>query len=370
MATSEQSSGRIDFLDGVRAVTASYVVAHHIWEIVYPDGNPHGLVGHLTFGLHFGNFGVAVFIVVSGYSLMLGPARNGSRLRDGVPDFIRRRFLRIVLPFWIALAISALIGLTLLREPSGSLWDNAIPVTWPKFLSNLLLLQDVIEVHSINYVFWSIALEWHIYFAFPLLLWAFRRASPPVVASTALLVTSVVGFVFTDGPELLSYFSFFGCFAVGAWAAKASHDIRRGPADSRWGRYATPGAGLLLLASVLIALTTRSYQLADPVLGAAVACALVAMSTGRLRAARRVLASRPLVWLGASSYSLYLLHAPVIHALFVHVFARLGLLTYDPLSLVVLLPVGLVAAILLTRVFYHVAEVPFIPKKKVVAQAP
>jgi len=71
---------RLAFLDGLRGLSALYVTLFHLGA---PAGLPLGisLAWEWT---HFGRSAVGVFIVLSGYSLMLPVARSADgRLRGG-----------------------------------------------------------------------------------------------------------------------------------------------------------------------------------------------------------------------------------------------------------------------------------------------
>ena len=98
---------RLDFLDGVRALAALYVVAHHIWLTTYPKYPLNTGPWYLGW-LAYGHLAVAVFIVVSGYSLAIGPARRGLALGSSA-RFFRRRAWRIIPPYWAALALSCVV---------------------------------------------------------------------------------------------------------------------------------------------------------------------------------------------------------------------------------------------------------------------
>ena len=110
---------RVEWLDGVRALAASFVVLHHVWLMSFngfPDNNGPWLTGWLAYG----HLAVAVFIVISGFSLTLSPSRHGYSLSEGGWGFLRRRFWRIVPPYWAALVISAaLIWVGLTFPPTG-----------------------------------------------------------------------------------------------------------------------------------------------------------------------------------------------------------------------------------------------------------
>src|SRR6201986_5480265 len=93
---------RLPGLDGVRGLAALYLVVYPVSLRAfpgYPDAEAPFWVGWFSYG----RFAVLVFIVLSGFSLALAPARDGWRL-DGIWDYARRRARRILPPYWAALA--------------------------------------------------------------------------------------------------------------------------------------------------------------------------------------------------------------------------------------------------------------------------
>src|SRR5205807_7495201 len=119
---------------------------------------PSGPWRHLLFLALFGRLAVALFIVISGFCLMLPVSRRELDLRGGVPRFFAKRARRILPPYYA----SIVLALLLLPVRVGK-WD---------LLSHLLLIQnlDPTRAVAINGVLWSIAVEWQIYFWFPLFL--------------------------------------------------------------------------------------------------------------------------------------------------------------------------------------------------------
>src|SRR5262249_7690351 len=109
---------RIHWLDGIRGAAAMFVVLHHMWLTSWPsfprDAGPWWL-GWLLYG----HMAVAIFIVVSGFSLALVPIGNGGRLSGGVRRFLRRRAWRILPAYWAALVLSVLVTAILLRPDYG-----------------------------------------------------------------------------------------------------------------------------------------------------------------------------------------------------------------------------------------------------------
>src|SRR5262249_58554487 len=87
-------ASRLRGLDGVRGLAALFVVVNHVFLRAFP-GYPVDRAPFWAAPFIYGRFAVVVFIVLSGFSLALSPARHGWRL-DGVASFARRRALRIL----------------------------------------------------------------------------------------------------------------------------------------------------------------------------------------------------------------------------------------------------------------------------------
>ena len=99
---------RLIGLDGIRGLAALFVVLHHSYLMAFP-GFPETHAPAWTGFLLYGHFAVVVFIVLSGFSLAVSPARNGWRL-DSLAKFARRRAWRILPPYWPALLFLLLVA--------------------------------------------------------------------------------------------------------------------------------------------------------------------------------------------------------------------------------------------------------------------
>src|ERR1700742_911024 len=106
---------RLAGLDGLRGLAALYVVVYHVSLRAspgYPDAGALFWVGWFSYG----RFAVLVFIVLSGFSLALSPARDDWRL-DGIAAYARRRARRILPPYWAALAFSLAVAWLIVPQP-------------------------------------------------------------------------------------------------------------------------------------------------------------------------------------------------------------------------------------------------------------
>jgi len=351
----DTTAPRLDWLDGIRALAAGFVVLHHIWLMTY-GGYPGNNGPWITDLLVYGHLAVSVFIVVSGFSLTLSPANHEMRLKGGAYNFLHRRFWRIVPPYWAALLISVIFILSgVIDSPDGS------PLRGEDFIIHLLLMQDAIGNNSPNGVFWSIAVEWHIYFVFPFILLSIRKFG---IAFTTLFVLFLVVVQYTAGYlipalEALNRFSpvYLVLFTAGACAALLSH-------HGQAARTCVLAAVLLASGFVLTAILFRStwivsqYFWVDLAVGGAAAALMAALGQGSLPGVIRLLSTRPLVFTGQFSFSLYLVHGPVLEALRVHLLAPLGLAA--PTAFWILAATGIPAALGFAYLFFLVCERPFL----------
>jgi peptidoglycan/LPS O-acetylase OafA/YrhL len=170
--------GHLDFLDGLRAVAALLVVAHHAQLEVW--------FGVASWTRYAGRLAVDVFIAISGFCLTLPVARD--RFELSAPRFFWRRARRILPPYYIATAVSLALIYTCIGDKTGTTWDQTIPVTRNGIAAVVLMLVDVFHRGEINHVFWSVAVEWKIYCVFPLLLLLARRIG--VLAASGLAVAA------------------------------------------------------------------------------------------------------------------------------------------------------------------------------------
>jgi peptidoglycan/LPS O-acetylase OafA/YrhL len=283
--------------------------------------------------------------------LALSPARHGWRL-DGIARFARRRARRILPAYWAALAFSLAVAWLAAAQPGEGL------PTAKSVLVNGLLLQNLVGAPSPNRAFWSMAIEAQLYVFFPLLLLMVRRWDAVVMVAAVTLVVAAVGiagphdFLIQSPPDLAALFA-LGILAAGI--VGGSSGVRSWP----WPRLALAAAApVLAIIGWRGSVWTLDHLLwVDLALGPAVACLLVGLATGRPAPLLRLLDARPLRSLGASSYSLYLTHAPIV----IVVYERIvdGRIRHGVPAFVVALALLLPLTIAVARVFAAVFETPF-----------
>lgn len=311
---SEESS-RIASLDGLRGVAALIVVFYHLSLVARPEVSQTAWAA-LTQSpvklMFAGTEWVLVFFALSGLVVTLPALRPGF-------DWVRyypTRFLRLFLPVVGALALAAVLIAVFPRDPStmpeGS-WmrdAQATEVTVPAFLREASLLQ---VSYDINNALWS--LRWELFFSLllPVFVWlAVRGRRHWVVLATVSAVATVAGRVL--GIDALVYYPVFLLGALAAVRIDALRQMAR-TVRARW-LWPSLGAiaGMLLIASWLARPFVGGGTVAGAALwglagiGAALGVVLAIVWPGL----RRLLERPAMLWLGRISFSLYLVHAPLI----------------------------------------------------------
>lgn len=354
--SSSPGSRRIAGLDGLRGVAALFVVLHHCWLFSYPGFPSDNGPPWIGFLLH-GHLAVVVFIVLSGFSLAVAPARDGWRL-GGVRRFLRRRAWRILPAYWAALLFSLLVAWLVVTERAGVVPTGRSAIVYG------LLIQDMTPAPSPNSAFWSIAVEAQLYLVFPLLLLLRRRvgAIPLIFGVTGVVVAiNLLSGRFRPFASLMHLTPEFavlftvGVLAAGVLAATTSPWVSRAP----WSSLALVGT---LGVGALIVLngpewTVGNYFWVDLLLGIPTGALLAALALGRPHRVVRFLDSRPLRSLGSFSYSLYLVHVPIV-AVVSRVLVEPHLPGGTP-AFVATAAVAVPASLLIAKGFAAVFELPF-----------
>ena len=367
----------IPALTGLRGVAAGWVTAYHAWHAA---GAPALALGPVDLAglVGAGYFGVDLFFVLSGF--LLGQpfveAVAGGRPLPRLRRFWQRRMLRVLPAYWGQLLVLLAVALWLDRLPERPLLTLA---THLPLVFNLFPYQ----VQPLNPVYWSLPVEWDFYLLLPLLALALRWLRWP---GTLLLVLAGVAAyrwlcwsTVTEVPPTAPWSWWVGGihqlparldqFLAGMTAAAILPRLlphRRVAAVL----LAFGAAGVLALAiaigprgdvfgAVEVPLVFWQFSALALLFAAVIAGAAV----GGSRVAR-VLASRPLVWTGMVSYSLYLWHYPLLQ------WQREAGLA-DRLGVVPALLLTLLAVALVSTLSWWALERPFLrPRRAQDAEAP
>lgn len=357
-------------VEGLRALAALVVYLNHAYAQSWnpmQDQYPTGVLSIFSYSLVAGHFAVSVFIAISGFCLALPVIDAADHLRGGALDFLKRRARRILPPYYAALFLSLGLIWTVIGEPTGSLWDVPIEVDEIAIASHLLLVQDVFRTGRINYVFWSIAVEWHLYFLFPLLLLLLRKRGLAAMVIGSLVVGYAVSLTSAGTRLERACPHYIGLFALGVLSA---YLVRSGAPELERLRRLPIWGGLAIASLVGVFSLTALFGYHVPPRRMAVldlfmgffACALLVQTSSRPAARVRKLCEwRPLVVIGTFSYSLYLVHAPFLQLIWQYVLSPFDL-SHEQ-TFLFLMTIGLGMVLAGAYGFFRAFERPFMTRR-------
>lgn len=355
-----QRNQRIVALDGLRALAIAGVILYHL--------RPSRLTG--------GFLGVTLFFTLSGYlatkSIMRATARDGF----SYPRYIARRTTRLMPPILVTIALTAVA--TYIAAPSllPKVQQDALPSAL--FLSNWFYIFRNVSYFAAAGLpsplthLWFCGVQMQFYLVWPLILMVLcsktRSRNTAIGITIAFALVSTAAMVLMFNPTADTSRVYYGTDAraaellCGALAAIAAPRLR----EMLSGDIHTPGAnkGISKVNSISIAwlvaviagtlmLTGESAWLyrGGFLLLALVTGLLIICVQNTECIVRRLLSVKPLVWLGQRSFSVYLVHYPLL--LLMNPATRTTRIAWweQALQLVVILTVA--------EVFYRLVERPW-----------
>lgn len=304
---------RFLFIDALRGGAALAVLLFHLAHIHVLSPTLASLLGPVGQGLKYGEFGVQVFFVLSGF-VIAHSLRNDPLTKDSILNFILRRQLRLDPPYWAVIILALGLQWAELRIPGQDTF--ALPSLSTIFL-NLTYLQYIAGVPSILNIAWTLCLEIQFYLAFITLLGlaALLPARKTAISNTLLLFTGSLSLLlaaFYPPPPIEAhhnpwfvYYWFY--FVAGVLCYRQWQNQLRLP-------YWMAFLALFAAAPLLLWLTSAKTD---------IALSVPALLTGWLTAGALFLAGRQgglwhwgghrfWQYLGKISYSLYLVHVLVL----------------------------------------------------------
>jgi peptidoglycan/LPS O-acetylase OafA/YrhL len=298
---------------GLRGVAALAVVAFHAYLLYATRGYPSGPANPL---FNYGWIGVDLFFVLSGFLLALPLLSRPANVREAGfwAAYLPKRFLRIAPPYYASILVVLAV-----QDKLSYLWAA------PKDL-----LYHVFYVHnfhqpyfgSISGVYWTLAIEFQFYLVLPLAALLFTRRRWPYALAGSALLSLVWRFASFD-PDRFSWLAlqlpgFWAHFALGIAAARLHVDGWR----PRFNPNAMAVAWLVLfVVAPLHYLAGPGYSYGThqqltltflrPLLGLGFA-GLILLTNVDGGAFQRLLSHSVAQTLGEVSYSLYLIHVPVM----------------------------------------------------------
>ena len=259
---------RNQVVDALRAIAALWVCLYHFT----------GGIGIGTFGY----LGVTIFFVISGFIVPYSMVRSGY-VMAAWPRFMLKRLVRLEPPYLVSVGLLLALGA----------WDmcQGTPPTWTamQIAGHLGYANAFIGLPWLNSVYWSLGVELQFYvlmgLGLPLLV-----AGTPVGRLVGLGIVACLPLLLPTRSNT-TIFPFLSVFAAGILSFLLATD--RIGRKSYW-------AALTVLAAIV-------FKKHDT------GVALATTGTAVLLATVRIPRVAPIAWLGAISYSLYLLHVPIGH---------------------------------------------------------
>lgn len=275
------------------------------WNGLFP-GQPESRSFYLLYPLSYGNLGVAVFFVISGFCIHLNYVRN--RQQGWTPFFIRR-FFRIYPPYLVAVLLFFFLYGWSRQEDAGR-----------QLFTHLLVVHNFDEktVFGISPAFWSIGVEIQLYLLYPVLVFAadkvgWSRALMGTALIEGILRISAAGQTWTGLTWMPNWIQMSPIFFWFSWALGAQLAESHLENKESWLARVPPWPFLFLALAGSWFKPLLSFQFT--------AAALVtAVVVERLMTKKWTIPFRGfagLAWshlaaLGIVSYSFYLLHQPLM----------------------------------------------------------
>lgn len=285
---------RMPLIDALKALASQTVLLHHLSAYGPLAEAGQRLLPTLSAWLfEYGRIAVQVFLVIAGFLAARGLSPNGEALRASPLPLLRKRYLRLVVPYLAAVALAIICA----AIADQWLDDDMVPAraSLGQWLAHAALLHGILGVESLSAGVWYVAIDFQLFALFALLLWVGRRRR---IAPLLVLATACGSlFWFNRHAELDNWaVYFFGSYGLGAaaWWASDRRNL------SFW---------LGLIVTVTVAALMLDFRLR---IGVALCVALLLGFARRSGFLERWPNVRPLAFLGQISYSVFLVHFPIL----------------------------------------------------------
>ncbi|MER7756528.1 acyltransferase [Kitasatospora sp. NPDC097643] len=350
------AASRLGWLDALRGVAALVVTLHHFDVLkLLPDR----LAGFIWWHADLGLYGVMLFFLVSGYIIPASLERRGD-----VRAFWIGRFFRL----WPPVIIGIAVALAIIPKGDGSVALFATDHDWIYVAANSTMLQDFMGVWNGLGVMWTLTYEMVFYYAVTALfaVGLHRKSGQIAVALAAVAVlfgTTIASNTLTHdvtsmrnlvwGSVLIVVFGFAcilsgranlirtGSLALGLLGLVLMYNNSRAPMFETLMIFATMFAGtalyraenrqidrlqavlycgFVIAAGIAVAwmynrngMENNTWTAGPRAWAGSFVGAWITFGIGMALRKRRF--PRVLTWLGTISFSLYLLHVPLLHTL-------------------------------------------------------
>jgi peptidoglycan/LPS O-acetylase OafA/YrhL len=362
-------------IDVLRGIAAFWVVLYHTWGFFYPNSvtTEHVVMPRLSDGplflltfflIQFGYLGVNLFFVLSGFCIHLPQAKKYLSTPSeqlNLKKFFIQRFRRLYPAYLASIVLVVLIQvfIFILQKAGHKPGLDLVAVARDAGISVGFLQFIFPKSLQFNGVYWTLLFELQFYLLYPLLLKITRKTGFVPV----LIVLFLVQVGFSTFPITYKYAFFLRYFEwfLGMYIAE-SYLTGKKPFHSK----PLLIAGVVfLIGGILTNLSIYTWMSRDFTtsigFGFLLASAIQKESDNKLSA---LWSNKTLVQLGTSSYSLYLIHLPLLTLYWTlaefasKVKPALGVTKFGIIFVVFLMPLA-------ANLFYKQFELRFMKKKAV-----
>lgn len=341
----EINKNRITSIDSLRAIASLLVLFHHLR--FFPDNLP----------FNVGTFGVLIFFIISGYCIVLSLR---SLKKFPIREFAIRRFFRLYPAYWVSIVISLL------------LLNSYQVFTVPQVLANITMFQTALGFPDVNGNFWTLFYEILFYcMVGALLVFGVSKAKSffPPLFILFLIAPVAIFLVFNTylGISLpLHSFNYISLFLLGGLICLINENVFRSTIFERTLFHWKITLFSLLTYSVIFYVIQSIYgnYLVEYLLFASAIIVFVIVLE------QKFAFPKVIVFIGQLSFSIYLVHKPILHF-----FRHCG--WFDNFNLgaePMIVVLTLISTFLVSYLIYRYVELPMIqvgkqlsmPKKQTV----
>ena len=295
---------RFAFIDALKAIASQLIVLHHL-AFYGPMSDVANVLapGLFAWLSQDARIAVQVFLVIGGYLAAKALAPAGELTTAAPLALVRKRYFKLVVPYLAAVLLSVLCAFLARRLMAHDSIPD--PASLKQLLAHVVLMQNVLGFDSLSAGAWYVAIDFQLFVLFLALLWFARRIGPAGGQSRLLPVALVAGL----GLASLFYFNrisdwdnwalyFFSAYTLGVFAYWTSADGR--PRRPAW---------LLAIAALVAVALIIDFRSRIVV---ALITALALAASARYGFIETYPKSRIFAYLGKISYSVFLIHFPVV----------------------------------------------------------
>jgi len=329
ISTAKYEPSRLDYIDSLRGISAMLVVLSHAFAAAT----------HNSLNINLGQLGVFVFFMISGFVIPFSLKRSESPYRR----FLLSRFFRLYPAYWFSIALACGIWF-ITGEHQPSLKNLA---------ANATMLQMAIGAPNLIGVYWTLFIEL-IFYASCIVLFSLGILDKPKRMIAVFFVLCAASFAIA----LVRYFThmklpvaiplalslmYFGCVWRSAIVEK----------DLEASFFMRSMLGCLTITALASCYLSYSWDTSlkegwiSSAIGYVISLIAFVIFTTRVK----ITLALP-VFLGAISYSLYLVHHPIIE-----LFQFMSKYMFSDIVWPMML-VAIAAAVVLSTVVYRLIEMP------------